>query len=167
MRNLPLSATTIAALLAGTTGLSVAAGLQQNQVFDNYVRKCVSIADGSVRAYLPMLIQRGRTGPIATPCDPQTEVEVIVGNDQRRSSRSSTGGGGNGQAGAAGPNGPDGAPGPTGPGGAPGPAGPSGPSGPDGPAGPPGPAGSDGPSGPTGPEGPSGPPGPAGPPGAA
>lgn len=159
MRTLPLCATTIAVLLAGTTaGSSLAAGLHQHQVFDEYVRKCVLVADGTVRAYLPGLIRQGVKGPLATPCKPEREVEVIIGNDLRPPRFG--GGGGGGPAGLAGPQGPDGAPGPQGPDGA---QGPDGGSGPPGPEGPPGPGGVNGPVGPDGPEGPAGPVGPPGP----
>lgn len=140
MRTLPLSATTIAVLLTGITPAAMAAGLHQHQLFDEYVRKCVLVADGSVRAYLPMLIQRGSKGPLATPCRPKLEVEVVFGND-RRPPTSGSGGNGNGSVGPTGPQGPDGASGPQGPDGSPGPTGPSGPDGADGPEGPPGPPG--------------------------
>ena len=140
MRTLPLSATTIAVLMAGITPAAMAAGVHQHQVFDEYVRKCVLVADGSVRAYLPMLIKRGAKGPLATPCRPKLEVEVVVGNDKRPPT-SGSGGSGSGSVGPTGPKGLDGAPGPQGPDGASGPEGPSGENGPAGPEGPPGPPG--------------------------
>lgn len=140
MRTLPLSATTIAVLLTGITPAAMAAGVYQHQVFDEYVRKCVLVADGSVRAYLPMLIKRGAKGPPATPCRPKLEVEVVVGNDKRPPT-SGSGGSGSGSVGPTGPKGLDGAPGPQGPDGASGPEGPSGENGPAGPEGPPGPPG--------------------------
>jgi hypothetical protein len=140
MRTLPLSATTIAVLLTGITPAAMAAGVHQHQVFDEYVRKCVLVADGSVRAYLPMLIKRGAKGPLATPCRPKLEVEVVVGNDKRPPT-SGSGGSGSGSVGPTGPKGLDGAPGPQGPDGASGPEGPSGENGPAGPEGPPGPPG--------------------------
>jgi len=149
MRTLPLSATTIAVLLAGATPAAMAAGLQQQQVFDEYVRKCVLVADGSVRAYLPMLIKRGAKGPLATPCRPELEVEVIVGN-KRPPTASSSGSSSRGSVGPTGPQGPDGASGPQGPDGSAGPSGPAGPAGPEGPSGPAGPAGPTGPMGPQG-----------------
>lgn len=143
MRMLPLSATTIAVLLSGATPAAMAAGLHQHQVFDEYVRKCALVADGSVRAYLPMLIQRGAKGPLATPCRPELEVEVIVGNDKRPPT-SGSGGSGSGSVGPTGPQGPDGAPGPQGSDGGTGPTGPGGPDGGVGPTGPPGPPGEPG-----------------------
>lgn len=154
MRTLPLCATTVAALLAGTTAAATAAALHQHQVFDDYVRKCVLVADGTVRAYLPVLIRQGATGPLATPCKPGLEVEVIVGNDLKPPVFG--GGSSRGGAGPTGPQGPDGAAGPQGPAGA------AGPQGPDGASGGPGAPGDPGPSGPTGPEGQQGPLGPPG-----
>lgn len=143
MRTLPLSATTIAVLMAGITPAAMAAGVHQHQVFDEYVRKCVLVADGSVRAYLPMLIRQGAKGPLATPCRPKLEVEVVLGNE-RRLPTSGSGGNGNGSVGPIGPQGLDGASGPQGPDGAPGPDGPYGEGGASGPEGPPGPPGNPG-----------------------
>ncbi|WP_055047849.1 collagen-like protein [Devosia sp. A16] len=148
MRTLPFGAILIAVLLAGTTAEAMAARLQQKQVFDEQVRKCVLIADGTVRAYLPALIRQGAKGPLATACKKGLEVEVIVGNDSKPPVFG--GGGGRGGAGPAGPQGPDGAAGPQGPDGAAGPQGPQGPAGepgfpgPDGEQGPPGEPGTPG-----------------------
>lgn len=142
MRHLALSATSIAVLLSGTTTPLMAKGVNDHQIFDQYVRECILIKDGSVRAYIPRLVRAGQTGPLATPCDPRTEIEIIFRDDNPGLSSGGSSGG----------KGPKGDPGPTGP------TGPSGPSGPSGPIGP------TGPEGPTGPAGPPGPPGPISPP---
>jgi len=151
-RSLPLSlsTTTIVILLAGATSPAMAASVVKSPVFDQYVRECILIKDGSVRAYIPKLVRSGKTGPLATPCDPATEIEIVFRDNNLLHSSGGGGGGSRGPAGPAGPPGNDG---------------PAGPPGNDGPSGPAGPAGPAGPEGPTGPEGPQGPAGPQGPPG--
>lgn len=117
-----LPAAALIAMLASTTNAAFAKSLEQNQVFDDLVRKCVSISDGSVRAFLPSLVAAGQVGALATPCDPGSEVEVILGNDQRppgfgtgSSRKGATGGAGApGSEGPSGEDGPSGAPGPIG-----------------------------------------------------
>lgn len=155
MRNLSLSTTTMAIILAGVTSPAMAQSLVKSPIFDQYVRECILIRDGSVRAYIPKLVRAGKSGPLATPCDPRTEIEIIYRDYNNLVSGGSSGGGSRGPAGPAGP------PGNDGPAGSPGNDGPVGPPGNDGPAGPPG---DTGPVGPAGPEGPMGPPGPPGPP---
>lgn len=149
-RSLPLSlsTTTIVILLAGATSPAMAASVVKSPIFDQYVRECILIKDGSVRAYIPKLVRSGKTGPLATPCNPATEIEIVFRDNNLL--YSSGGGGGGGSRGPAGPAGP------------PGNDGPSGPPGTDGPEGPMGPPGNDGPVGPPGELGPAGPPGPPG-----
>lgn len=102
MRNLPLSATTIALLLAGASSPAMAKGLTDNQIFSEYVRECILISDGSVRAYLPQMVEDGKTGALATPCNPDTEIEVIFNAPGRGPD------GSQGDPGPAGPMGPEG-----------------------------------------------------------
>lgn len=153
-RSLPLSlsTTTIVILLAGATSPAMAASVVKSPIFDQYVRECILIKDGSVRAYIPKLVRSGKTGPLATPCNPATEIEIVFRDNNLL--YSSGGGGGGGSRGATGPAGPPGNDGPAGPPGNDGPAGPPGAEGPIGPPGLPGPPGSDGPPGPPGPPGP-------------
>lgn len=160
MRSLSLSTTSIAILLAGVTSPAMAQSVVKSPIFDQYVRECILIKDGSVRAYIPKLVRAGKTGPLATPCDPRDEIEIVFRDYNNLVSGGSSGGGSRGATGPAGPPGNDGAAGPPGSDGQPG-----GP-GPEGSPGPAGPPGNDGPPGDPGPEGPTGPPGPAGPPGA-
>ena len=131
MHTLPLAAAALIAMLASTTNPAFAKSLEQNQVFDDLVRKCVSINDGSVRAFLPSLVAAGQVGALATPCDPGSEVEVILGNDQHPPGFG-TGSSRKGATGDAGAPGSEGSPGDYGPPGAPGPIGPTGPVGPTG-----------------------------------
>lgn len=132
MKNLTLSATSVAVILAGTTGAVVAESGIKSPVFDQYVRECILIKDGSVRAYIPRLTRAGDNGALATPCDPRTEIEVIF----RDYNPAISTGGGRGAKGNTGPSGPPGAPGPVGPAGPEGPEGPQGPQGPEGQSGP-------------------------------
>lgn len=101
MRYLPLSATTLAVLLAGTTSPVMAKSLNDNQIFSQYARLCILISDGSVRAYE---VGDGADGALATPCDPATEIEVIT-NPPRAGAQGEPG-----DAGPAGPQGPVGEP---------------------------------------------------------
>ena len=142
-RSLPLSlsTTTIVILLAGATSPAMAASVVKSPIFDQYVRECILIKDGSVRAYIPKLVRSGKTGPLATPCDPATEIEIVF---RDYNLLHSCGGGGGGSRGPAGPAGPPGNDGPAGPPGNNGPEGPIGPPGNAGPPGPPGPPGADG-----------------------
>ncbi len=139
-RSLPLSlsTTSIVILLAGATSPAMAASVVKSPIFDQYVRECILIKDGSVRAYLPKLVRSGKTGPLATPCDPVTEIEIVF---RDYNLLHSAGGGGGGSRGPAGPAGPPGNDGPVGPPGNDGPTGPAGPPGNEGPIGPPGPPG--------------------------
>ena len=102
MRYLPLSATTIALLLAGATSPAMSKSLTDSQIFSQYVRLCVDTSNGSVRAYIPGKVLDGETGALATPCDPATEIEVIINAPGRGPQ------GSRGDTGATGPQGPQG-----------------------------------------------------------
>lgn len=105
MRYLPLSATTVALLLVGTSGPALSEDM--TETFSQYARQCILISDGSVRAYIPKLVRSGETGALATPCNPKTEVEVIF---RAPGSGPSGGKGDTGPAGPEGPRGPAGSP---------------------------------------------------------
>lgn len=117
MRYKALSATTVAVFLCGASAPSMAKGLDSNQIYSQYVRGCVSLADGSVRAYIPQWVRSDKPGPLAEPCNPATEMEVLFSlpAELTWNLQNSGGGGGTGPAGPAGPAGPQGPPGPPGP----------------------------------------------------
>lgn len=104
MRYLPLSATAVALLLAGTAS-PMAQSIKDGTILAQYVRLCVLVSDGSVRAYIPGKVLDGETGPLATPCNPATEVEIVMNAPGR---------GPTGSRGPAGPAGPQGEQGPPG-----------------------------------------------------
>ncbi len=70
MRTLSLSATTIAILLSGATSPVMAQQLVDSPIFDQYVRECILIKDGSVRAFVPRLVRNGGSGRWRHPVTP-------------------------------------------------------------------------------------------------